>query len=434
MAAGDARLGPQGDPAVQSSVRKPATRHTGGYRFSRAAIFLFFAATIDVVNFLDRGNQLRYLILLVPIGSVVLLRMRGPSPLIRRAKPVDRALFALWLFGLAGTAYGVLVLHLSTTARPIFVPMSIGFLYLFVPDGPTEKEVGRLLRAIGWIGALYIVLSAAVNTGWLPGLAAYRQFRNAQFASVIIGLAAAALLRRRLRLVVLIVLAVFNFLAYPSATSILATIAMILTLFVTRPTASRIRPYVVGLLVAIVGFFAVLNLSTGVALLGDYFAFVHKVNANYGRLSVWSQGIAQFRDSPIVGTAFSGGTIATATRRAGSTFQIPYHNDYVLFLAEGGIIGLGLLVVWILALEVTLLRSYRGFLRAGMQAHATLVRLLLVGFNAFFVVAAFNPVLEGMSRSATIFAFYGVAMVLGTPPAVSRTSRRPADLVSRRNA
>lgn len=409
-------------PTTQSRQRTAvpselAGSPTGAYRLSRALVLLFFASTVDVVNFLDRGNQFRYAILLIPIGVAASIWVRSGTTYIRRLRAVDRPLLLLWLFGMAGTIYGTVVLHSSTTARPIFLPMAIGFLYLFVPDRPTEDEVWRLVKAIALIGALYIVLGAAVNTQLIPGLLKYRQFRNAQFASVTVGLAGAAFLRRRTRLIGLIVLAAFNFLAYPSATSILATMGMLITLFVTRPNASSMRPYVVGLVIAFGILVALLNLPAEIAILNDYFSFVHKVNANYGRLSVWSQGIAQFASSPFIGRVFSGGTVAVATRlRAGSQIQIPYHNDYVLFLAEGGLVGFGLLVAWIAGLELTLLRGYRGFLQANMQAHATAMRLLLVGLNSFLVAAAFNPVMEGMSRSATIFGFYGVAMMLGRPP------------------
>jgi len=36
----------------------------------------------------------------------------------------------------------------------------------------------------------------------------------------------------------------------------------------------------------------------------------------------------------------------------------------------------------------------------------------MVGFNSFFLAASFNPVLEGLSRSAVIFSMYGLAMLV----------------------
>ena len=44
----------------------------------------------------------------------------------------------------------------------------------------------------------------------------------------------------------------------------------------------------------------------------------------------------------------------------------------------------------------------------------------MVGFNSFFVAAAFNPVLEGLSRSAVIFSMYGLAMLVCRDDGASR--------------
>ena len=96
---------------------------------------------------------------------------------------------------------------------------------------------------------------------------------------------------------------------------------------------------------------------------------------------------------------------------------LPYHNDFVLFLAEGGLLGAGLLVGWMFLAEATIIRRYRGFVRAGQDDHANLLRVILVCLNAFFVAMAFNPVLPGASRSATIFGLYAIAMSLGAPAA-----------------
>jgi O-antigen ligase len=104
---------------------------------------------------------------------------------------------------------------------------------------------------------------------------------------------------------------------------------------------------------------------------------------------------------------------------------LPFHNDFVLFLANGGLVGLGLLVTWFAMTELTLLRRYRGFIRAGDVRRAGLLRAILVCLNAFVVAMAFNPVLPGASRSATVFGLYAIAMSVGEP-APRRTSPREA--------
>ena len=63
--------------AVVVSPRPRAV--TDSYRLAWSFLILMSLATVDVFNFLDRGGAMRYLILLVPIGTVVWLRMQEPS-------------------------------------------------------------------------------------------------------------------------------------------------------------------------------------------------------------------------------------------------------------------------------------------------------------------------------------------------------------------
>jgi hypothetical protein len=65
--------------------------------------------------------------------------------------------------------------------------------------------------------------------------------------------------------------------------------------------------------------------------------------------------------------------------------------------------------------EVTIIRRYRGFVRSGQIDKANVLRVILVCLNAFLVAMAFNPVLPGATRSATIFGLYAIAMSLGRP-------------------
>jgi O-antigen ligase len=145
-------------------------------------------------------------------------------------------------------------------------------------------------------------------------------------------------------------------------------------------------------------------------------------------LAIWGEGIHRWQASPFVGEMFTGGTVAQTYRtRNGQILQLPFHNDYVLFLAGGGILGLGLLIAFILSLNFTLVRAYRRFVAQDRGERASLVRLFMVGFNSFFVAAAFNPVLEGLSRSAVIFSMYGLAMLVcrddGVAGSPERTNR-----------
>jgi O-antigen ligase len=152
---------------------------------------------------------------------------------------------------------------------------------------------------------------------------------------------------------------------------------------------------------------------------------VDKANANSGRLDLWTEGLERWGEAPVFGSGFAGEVTAVRSR---DEKALPFHNDFVLFLANGGIVGLGLLITWIVMTELTILRRYRGFVRAGDLGRAGLLRAILVCLNAFVVAMAFNPVLPGASRSATIFGLYAIAMSVGEPPPGRRRAAEQAAL------
>jgi O-antigen ligase len=421
------------DPVAAGGSLPDLRGATDSYRLAKSFLILMSIVTVDVLNYLDRGGATRYLILLVPIGTLVWIRMHEPTMIMRRPATADVALLILFLMGLLGSLVGVAFLGTQDTVRSVFIPMSLGLLYLFTLRPPTDAEADRMLRWLGLIGLVYAVMNFLVNTSLLPGLLAYKQYRNASFAYVALGIACAFVLERRARLLVLILMTGAIFFTYPSATSLLVIVTVFLTLFLTSRRASSLRTLVVGAAIVLLTVLALMNFSAGVKITSDYFNAVGKADANAGRIDLWTAGVEKWRESPLVGNFFSGD--ATAVRsRDGKT--LPYHNDFVLFLAEGGLLGAGLLIAWMLLAELTLISRYRGFVRTGQITRANLVRVILVTLNAFFVAMAFNPVLPGATRSATIFGLYAMAMSLGKPPprTVDDPTRRAVPAVTARAA
>ena len=400
-------------PAATSEDLAASRVTTDTYRFSRSLIVILLFTTLDVANFLDRGNFLKYLLLLVPVVSLTLIRLRTPSSKIRVLAPTDLVLLVLWPLGLAGTLYGIWFLDNNATALSIFLPMFIAFLYLGTVEDMTHQEVRALLRSLAWVGSVYIFLNAFVNTGVLPSILEKNQYRNASLLFMALGLGASVILRRWVRVAILIALETYVFLTYPSGTSVLVFITILLTFSITQPRPSRVRPYFIVFLIACAVAIIIANFATGVTITNRYFALVGKNNANSSRLQAWSEGLNRFEGSPVIGAAFSQPGVTTVIRPGGrGVFQIPFHNDYIYFLATGGMLGLGLLVTWIVLTELTVLRRYGELLEVGDSERAALLRALLVGFNVFFVTSAFNPSIMGMSRSASIFAVYGLMMML----------------------
>lgn len=390
-------------------------RTSDAYRLSRWYLIIMLLTTLDVTNYLNHGSQIRYAIVLPAVLSVLLTRLRAPSTLIRRPNSGDLALFALFVWGLAGSVYAVTALHVPDAMNTAFVPMAVAFLYLLDLEELSDHEVGRILGAVALIGAVYIALNAFVNAHLVASLAQYRQYRNALLCFVGMGLAAAIVQRRRLRLAVLLLLTAVIFATYPSGTFVLCAVALLATWWLTAARSSVLRPYVLALVVLAVVAVALANFSSGVRATSVYFQLVGKDNNNLTRLALWKSGIQDFLHSPIIGTSFTGGADTTTYRFLGArALTLPYHNDYVLFLANGGLLGFGLLISFILMTEFSVLRRYRE-LRTSDPNRAALLRVLLVGFNVFFAAAAFNPEFTGSARTATIFSIYGLMMLVAAP-------------------
>jgi hypothetical protein len=295
--------------------------------------------------------------------------------------------------------------------------MSLGLLALFVVREPTDREISRIHRWLSNIGLVYIVMNALVNIGVLP-FSEYQQYRNASVAFLALGLGAAAAAGQRRRVVFELLLTAVVFVTYPSATMVLVLLTTAFTLYLTTGRATPLRSIVIGSMVVLFAVFALSNLETWVDISNQYFDLVDKANANASRLDLWSAGVDRFEESPLVGTVFSGDAVAERSRDGRA---LPYHNDFVLFLALGGLLGIGLLLWWIGVTEATLIQRIHRFKRSGDQGRADLLRAILVGLNAFLVAMAFNPVLSGASRSAVVFGLYAIAMSVGAPTARSVT-------------
>ena len=318
---------------------------------------------------------------------------------------------ALFALGLAGSLVGSVLLGAQQTARPTFLPMFLGLLALLVVQPPTDPEVGKMLHWLSNLGFVYIIMNALVNVGILP-FSQYQQYRNASVAFLVIGLGAAAAAGQRRRLAVESVLAAVVFITYPSATMVLALLVLGFTLYLTTERASTLRSVIFGGLAIVVAFVAITNLQAGIDLSDRYFDIVNKANANSSRIDLWSAGIDTFERSPLVGSVFAGEAVAERSRDGKA---LPYHNDFILFLALGGLLGIGLLLAFIVVTEVTLIRWVHRFRRSGQHDRANVLRAILVGLNAFFVAMGFNPVLSGASRSAAVFGLYAIAMSVGAP-------------------
>jgi hypothetical protein len=396
------------------------------YRYARWILLMMLLVTVDVADYTDRsGSPLRYGILLLPIAGAGAVIMRSRGLRLRRLSPPDRILLAFMLYGITGSAYGRLVLHQKAGALPVFVPMLIAFTYLFTTWRLTEDEAHRVTRKLAFIGLVYAFFNALANLNAV-GFIAPKTYRNSKVLYVALGAASAWVARRRAVFVLLLVLSATIFLTYRSGTNAVVVLVTLVTLFVTKPGGSPLRPYVAAAAGVTILTLAVINFTQTAGLASAYFQAVQKKNNNNARIALYSTGIQLFKQSPIIGQAFTGDITETVIRRdgLGAPFKAPFHDDYIMVAAVGGSVGLVLMIWWIAATEVNTLRRYRGFLAAGEHRRAGLLRVLLVTFNVLFAAALFNPELSAVGRGATAFGLYALMMLVGEPPAAPQVPRQ----------
>ena len=405
------------DRAIPLAVDRPWASGTDAFVLSRSLLIVLLFVVVDVTDAFGRasalqtGAGLRYLLLGIPIGTALVLFTSSPSPLIRRPAGTDQVLVTLAACGLLGSIYGRLFLNTDTSAFPIFLPMLIGLLYLATTQPVTRAEAARLLRALSNIGLLYVLLHALASAGAFDSWT-FESFGHWKAFLIAMAIAAAIERRRALRTLGLSILAVYIFARYPAGTYVLVLVVTALTMFVTRPRASPARAYVVGLAAAAVVTVGLLNLSGTVSLTQSYFQDVGKTSNVDTRLELWRKGIEQIGTSPLVGHAFTG-EMTVPISQEGLPTRLALHQDYLNLALGGGVIAVGLFVTWAVLTNLQTLRRIRHARVLGHHVQASLLRVLLVGFNAWLVVAAFNSLLETVGTSAALFLIYGLMMTIG---------------------
>ena len=399
---------------LQQRIRQAPT---DSFRLGRVLMFMMVCVVLDTRDFFNHGGKARYVLLLIPFAITVSIWNRKKIGLIRRMSLPDKILLMFMLLGLSGAIYGTFVLHTSSTTLPVFLPMTVAFAYLMTLREPSDQELRKLLRGLALIGLLYVFMNALANSGLASSIVAAKVYRNSEVFFIFIGIAAAISAKRWAVLSLIVVLGLFVFLTYPSGTNVVVTLVTVMTFWVTRPRASRLRPYVVAGLGLSIFAIALLNLPAVSSLASSYFGSVGKRDNTNTRLALWQGGIAEFRQSPVYGSLFAGEITILVYRQAGqrAPFKAPFHDDYVMLLALGGIVGFGLAAWWVIATEQNILRRYRRFLDAGQPERARFLRTLLVGFNVFFTAAFFNPGLSSVGRGASVFAIYAMMMMVGEP-------------------
>ncbi|MEM7147848.1 MAG: O-antigen ligase family protein [Verrucomicrobiota bacterium] len=191
-------------------------------------------------------------------------------------------------------------------------------------------------------------------------------------------------------------------------------------------------------LVPVVGVLGVVALA-GVIYLASTFlpqrAGAAEMFVDGGRMSFWKTAISQFGLSPVVGT---GGRTYYYYSRQLRAPEMEYHlleighthNDYLELLAEYGVIGLGLLILFLLVHGIHGLRYIRWYGRqresGGINMPTRLA--MVIGSLAALVGGVAHAMGEFQAHIPAVAMMYAVALGILANPGFKEVEYRPARL------
>jgi O-antigen ligase len=326
----------------------------------------------------------------------VLLILVGACLLLRRRRGVRATIFAvLWLC--LWTAIAVDTDGASTeTLREGVREASVVALAIIVYNSRGAVNVSvatRIVQLVGIVPALLALGQLATHTGRdVAGeFRSYGTFAHPDSAAMFFAIAATVSLWRYLETgrrrfdALLTVIFVGALLATLSLDGLATLIAMLIAYGALRPASvqGKLIPYAAAILVALAFFVTPLGSRRIVNESSTRLRTAESGKANSSlawRLDKWKMLVPEWERSPVVGRGL--GTTVTGRRVPGNQFagEAP-HNEYVRYLVETGIVGLGILL-WALTILIRRLvrkRRIAGVSDAGAVNRATLALVIVIG-------------------------------------------------------
>lgn len=373
----------------------------------RIAVLAVYVQAFDIRNLLRNPSNLRFLIVgtLVVSAWIFAVKVRSHTALSRSNR--DRLLAALVVYMLIGSLLGRFFLATASSALSAALPLLIAIVPL-----PRRKEGFRpttMLQAFARGLSVIVVMTFVIRlTPYFPaGRGALGHEKAHLLTAAVFGLWAT---RRWALLAATLLLAVAIFREYPAATYIVAGGAAFLTVAMT---SQRRFPRRVGIALGLVGplllVIAATNLAATVALTGDYFAATGKSNNAYFRSQLYGLAWQRIETSPFVGSLYTGETTVVLPSNivvnveGERVRELAPHSDWLEVWMMGGVLALGLLVTWLSAVNLAVVRFCRGVHRVSERR---LAQLLLIIVNGFFAVGLVNPVLDQIGNTLIMAASY----------------------------
>jgi O-antigen ligase len=399
-----------GDRRTRQAVATPSVPLPAVWTATLVTLGVFI---LDVQGIFTHGDTavitpLRYLLIPVPIGVLVLSTRHAVRT--SRIRVADVLLAILLAWGLTASLVYKLLAGGEISGLSLFLPMTIAFAHLVQRGGQvSEDSARRMLELLSYSGGAYVFVHLAAGLG-VPGIARGAHGHQTSFLLALAVAAAVVTGRRKLPVVELGAIAGI-YLLYPAATYVTTAGAVLVTILLLSPSKTGLRKAVIvatGATVVFLGFSSSLSSdqdSFANAVLPKYFNALGKDDNSDFRREMLKLGVERVKASPVIGANFTAG-FALPTRFTFFNRAVLPHNDFLQLALAGGLLALGLFVGWAAATNMLALRRYRQLVDAGADAHAQLVWVLLLAFNACLAVALFQPVLFEVGTVILFFLLF----------------------------
>ena len=389
---------------VASYLKRSAADSADGIRFGAVAAVLALvlaALTFDLRGTLAASGPARYLVVTAAF-AVLAAGAVGQRKILRFPLTASGvAALTLCIWGSTGSILARTVFGARTSALALCTAAGLAVLLPIVGPSIDARRCRVLLVILALACSTYTFLAALSAHGLVPGVTNLALFSHEESYLLVLAAAAAVALRWSVLLAALLASDVVIFLHYPAATYLLAVAAAALTVVAMRVRVGRRFALALCL-------FGLSLLVAAIALRQDilarYFSAVNKGNNTGFREVLWATTVQHWRPHPVLGSSFVGEGDLTFHVN-GQYITDPSHSDYLQFLALGGLLALGLFVVWAATVMVRAISVCR---TARVNEPAQLVTVLALGFATMLVTSAVNPVSARPTGATALFVVGGL--------------------------
>lgn len=381
----------------------------------RIMIILSFAMACDLFNIFYK-TELKYAPIILPsIAALSFAVARGFR--LNRPRWATWAFLIMFLYALPGLLYN----KLSGEPQSLFTAVFLSAVIWCAQLVPLEKlriDPGQLLRGIERLGFCNLV-SVCLTLAILDPTRYNRDLLRLHERAFLVPLSFGVAYLQRRWCAAAAAAALMAVVVYcdPRTTTILA-IAMTLVLLVITTLPREIRLPLLAIGVVVVPVISLESYKLMKSVNNSFKVSMGSVDNSEFREDKWAMAIREFHRAPVFGKFFAGPgeydhRLAHRYNHGGQPEDIdavPLHNDYLEFLVDGGLVGLGLFTTGLIGCVWLGLKNYVAFERRRMSDPASLSLILSITLITAMLAIAVNPVMN--ESPCGFFVYLAAALII----------------------